>query len=466
MSESRPTPCACDDWRFSRKALIRRGGAALVPIPAEALDGLEAFERSGGLNRRDLLAGGVGLMALCGSLAACGSDTSMRTVLDAAGAANASRPEAPILVSLYLDGGNDGLNTLVPLIDPRYRKLRGNLAISPDDVLPLRDAPEFGWHPALPGLAKLYAKGKVAVLPAVDYANPDLSHFNSAEYWQKGVVGHVPDPTGWLGRALDVIGDTSNPLQGISVQSRLDPALITARAPVASVYKPGDFNFGLDGVASEELTLAVMRDLAAATSDSVGMGAARKAYANAIGVRERLAALPGENGGKRRPRYPTTYLGGALRSLAQMLAAGFGTRVAAVVHDGGFDTHEDQPVHHAQLLGELDDALVAWQADLTRRGLADRVVTLIWSEFGRRPQSNESNGTDHGAGGLLLLVGNRVNGGIRSEFPGLKRLDENDNLRVTTEFRSVYATLLESWLGADPAAVLPGPLPPLLDLIR
>ncbi len=122
---------------------------------------------------------------------------------------------------------------------------------------------------------------------------------------------------------------------------------------------------------------------------------------------------------------------------------------------GGFDTPDDQPDEHADLLQDLGDGLLAWQADLAARGLAHRVLTLVWSEFGRRPQDNDSRGTDHGAGGLVMVVGDRANGGIRSEFPGLARLDEDRNLVVTTEFRTVYATLLESWLGVEAARVLP-----------
>ena len=143
-----------------------------------------------------------------------------------------------------------------------------------------------------------------------------------------------------------------------------------------------------------------------------------------------------------------------MRSLARMLAAGFGTRIAAVTSGGGFDTHENQLDDHPKLLRDVGDSLAAWQADLTARGLAGRVLTLVWSEFGRRPKDNDSNGTDHGAGGLVLVVGERANGGIRSEFPGLAKLDEYDNLRVTTEFRTLYASLLEGWLGVEAEQVL------------
>jgi uncharacterized protein (DUF1501 family) len=155
-----------------------------------------------------------------------------------------------------------------------------------------------------------------------------------------------------------------------------------------------------------------------------------------------------------------------MRNLARMLGAGFGTRVAAISAGGGYDTHEDQPETHRKLLEDLGGTLEAWQADLTARGLSGRVMTLVWSEFGRRPEDNDSNGTDHGAGGLVLVVGDRANGGIRSEFPGLSRLDGDDNLLVSTEFRTVYATLLEGWLGVEAARVLPGRTPGRLPLVR
>ena len=447
-------PRSCADWHVSRRALVNRG-CAVLPIPAGALDGLATFERAGGLNRREVLTGTVGLIAMCTSLGACaGNESAAQAALDAAGAAHADDPDAPVLVSLYLDGGNDGLNTLVPLADPRYRKLRSRIAISEGAAIVLGDAPEFGWHPSLPGLANLYEAGKVAVLPAVDYANPDLSHFNSAHYWRTGIVGHAADPSGWLGRTLDLIGTDDNPLQGISVQNSLDPVLLPAHAPVATVLVPSDFNFWMDGVSDEQVQLGLLRDLAADRSGGSAIRASRGALRSAITTCERLRPLA--DGSREGSTYPASDLGQSLQSLARMLSAGFGTRVAAVRHGGGFDSHEEQPEQHAKNLADLDEALVAWQADLERRGLADRVLTLVWSEFGRRPADNESNGTDHGAGGLVLVVGNRANGGIRSEFPGLARLDPLENLLVTTPFRDVYASLLEGWMGVDAGRVLPG----------
>jgi uncharacterized protein (DUF1501 family) len=443
-------PRGCSDWHGTRAAL--RGDAGrLVPIPERALDGLAAFERSGQLSRRDLLAGGIGLLVAANGI----PGLSTRGVLEAAAAQAAGAPDATVLVSLYLDGGNDGLNTLVPLSDPRYPQLRSRIGIDPAAALPLADAPGFGWHPSLGGLRELYDAGKVAVLPAVDYGHPDQSHFNSGGYWRSGIVGPAPDRTGWLGRTLDVIGTHDNPLQGIHVGWGQDPSLNGHRAPVATVSSPSDFGFYIPDVWDEKSFLPVYRRLSRARAKHPALAAVRSMYGNTIETHDRLAPLAKEDKPAPPPLpYPDTNLGKALGNLGRMLSAGFGTRVA-VVSNGGFDTHDAQAQAHSELLLDLGDSLHAWQADLDARGLSERVLTMVWSEFGRRPEDNDSGGTDHGAGGLLLLVGNRANGGIRSEFPGLARLDADDNLVVTTDFRSIYATLLEQWLGVEAARVLP-----------
>jgi uncharacterized protein (DUF1501 family) len=441
----------CRDHRATRRAFLGRA-SDVVPLPADALDGLEAFERSGGMTRRDLLERGVGLWI--GATALAGLST--RSVLEAARAQAADAPEATILVSLYLEGGNDGLNTLVPLADPLYRRLRTHVPIDAAAALPLSGTTDFGWHPSLAGLRGLYDAGKVAVLPAVDYSHPDQSHFNSVAYWRRGIVGPSFEPTGWLGRTLDAIGSADNPLQGISASYSPDPVLDARRAPTATVFDPSHFDLWIEGVWGGDF-LDAYRDATGGGTRSPAIAAARRAYANALAVRDRLAPLKVDDAHPLPPppvAYPDSTLGTGLRNLARMLAAGFGTRVAAL-SAGGYDTHDGQAGEHADLLTDLGDSLAAWQADLTARGLSSRVLTLVWSEFGRRPRDNDSGGTDHGAGGLVLVVGDRANGGIRSEFPGLARLDEDDNLLVTTEFRTVYASLLEGWLGVEARKVLP-----------
>ncbi|MGD9571073.1 MAG: DUF1501 domain-containing protein [Thermoleophilia bacterium] len=453
----------CRDHHATRRAFLGRA-TEVVPVPADALDGLAAFEKGGGMTRKDLLERGVGLWV--GATAVAGLST--RSLLEAASAQAQAAPDATILVSLYLDGGNDGLNTLVPLADPLYRQYRGRLGIAPEATLPVTGSPEFGWHPSLGGLKALYDAGKVAVLPSVDFANADQSHFNSVAYWRRGIVGPSFEITGWLGRTLDAVGVADNPLQGISVSWSPDPLLTSRRAATATVYDPGGFDFWIEGVWGGDGFVQAYREASAGRTSSPALAAARRTYENTFRVREQLRPLKVDEANPLPPTpmpYPDTNLGTGLANLARMLAAGFGTRVAAL-SIGGFDTHDDQPEDHAELLTDLGNSLQAWQADLSARGLAHRVLTLVWSEFGRRPADNESNGTDHGAGGLVMVVGDRANGGIRSEFPGLARLDEDDNLLVTTEFRTVYASLLEQWLGVEAGRILPKIDPARLALVR
>ncbi len=442
----------CRDHQATRRAFLGHT-AEVVPVPADALDGLSAFEADGGMTRRDLLERGIGLWVGATALGAL----STRSVLEAASAQAQAAPDATILVSLYLDGGNDGLNTLVPLADPLYRTYRSRLGIAPETTLALPGVPEFGWHPSLAGLKALYDQGKVAVMPSVDFANPDQSHFNSVAYWRRGIVGPSFETTGWLGRTLDAVGTTDNPLQGISVSWSPDPVLQSRRAATATVFDPSSFDFHIQGVWGGDGFVRAYREASRGATGSPALAAARRSYANAFTVRDRLAPLKVTDENPLPPTplaYPDSRLGDGLRNLARMLGAGFGTRIAAL-SIGGFDTHDTQATDHADLLTDLGDSLNAWQADLTARGLSHRVLTLVWSEFGRRPEDNESQGTDHGAGGLVMLVGDRANGGIRTEWPGLGRLDEDDNLLVTTEFRTVYASLLEQWLGVEAGRVLP-----------
>jgi uncharacterized protein (DUF1501 family) len=448
-----PRSCGCDDLRVSRRALLGAASDNILALPEHLLDGgpTAALESSRGITRKRMLVGAGGLAFAVAAMPKFG----VKGVFEAAAAQAAEDPNGRILVSIYLEGGNDGLNTLVPIGDPRYRQLRARIGIDPATVLPIPGHPEFGWHPSLTGLQSLYDAGKVAVLPAVDYANPDQSHFNSAIFWRTGVVGQTFDRSGWLGRTIDVLGGSENPLQAISMGWNLDPILQSRTAPVATVFDPGGFGFYIPDVWSDEAALGPYRG-ATSGAKSKARKAAQGAYRGAIGVFDRLAPLraQGDPPAVAVP-YPDEHLGRGLRNLARMLGSGFGTRLATISH-GGFDTHDQQPTEHAQLLTTLGDSLKAWQADLDARGLSDRVMTLVWSEFGRRAEDNDSLGTDHGAGGCVLLVGNHANGGIQTEFPGLTDLDPDGNLKVTTEFRHLYATLLEGWLGVPADRILPG----------
>lgn len=428
-----------------------------LPLPDEVLDngpGVAAslFERDG-ITRRQALAGAGGLAIAAAAMPKFGA-TGM---FEAAQAQAADNPNAHILVSIYCDGGNDGLNTLVPVQDTLYASKRSRVGIDPNVALPLAGpnaTDQFRWHPSLTGLAELYDAGKVAVLPAVDYTPSDQSHFNSQIFWRTGVVGITSDQSGWMGRLVDRIGVANNPLQAISIGWGLDPMLLSRAKPVATVFDPASFQLGIPDVWSVKSALTPYRGSVSGARNRARRSA-QAAMRNAIGVYDRLGPLRAQQTPPPTPRpYPDTNLGKGLRHLARMLGAGLGTRLAAV-SQSGYDTHIDQPTRHGELLQDLGNSLAAWQADLDARGLSNRVTTMVWSEFGRRVEDNDSNGTDHGAGGLVVLVGNHVRGGIRSEFPGLSRLDEDGNLRVTTQFRTLYSSVLEGWMGVDAGAVLP-----------
>ncbi len=461
MSEN---PRGCSDWHHSRRELVGRMADAIIPMPGEPLDegGSALAQDARGITRRKALVGAGGLAVACSVLPKFGA----RGLFEAATAQAASDPNHRILVSVYLDGGNDGLNTLIPLADPQYRTYRSRIGISGSEALPVSGT-SFGWHPSLGGIKQLHDQGKVAVLPAVDYANPDLSHFNSQIFWRTGVAGPTLDPTGWLGRAIDHIGNTENPLQAISMGWGLDPILLSRKAPVATVFNPADFGFSIPDVWSTDTALRPYRG-AVRGAKSSARRSAQRAFRGAIRVYDALGGLRAE--GKNPPPPPVAYpenvrVGQGLRNLARILGAGLGTRIATVTQSG-YDTHDRQTETHPALLKGLSDSLLAWQADLDARGLSDRVLTVVWSEFGRRVKDNESNGTDHGAGGLVLVIGNRANGGIQSEFPGLSRLDRQGNLLVTTEFRNLYASLLEQWLGVPGPTIIRGVDPRRIQLVR
>ena len=456
MSDHHTHHSGCSDWYSTRRAALARAVDQIVPIPDEALtEGPEAAAKifAGGVTRRQALAGAGGLALATALMPKFGG----REIFEAAQAQAAGNPAANILVLIYLDGGNDGLNTLIPWNDPQYHTKRSRIGIADGAGLPLGGpAPDanFHWHPALTGLRDLYDAGKVAVLPSVDYTPTDQSHFNSQIYWRTGIVGQSYERSGWLGRTIDRIGVTNNPLQAVSVGWGLDPVLLSRSKPVATVFDPADFAMYIPGVWDPKEGLSPYRGMVSGARTRARRSA-QGAMRNAISVYDRLGGL---RAAPRLPEDPTPYsndyLGKGLRNVARMLGAGLGTRIVTVSHSG-FDTHINQTSTHPELLTSLGNSLKAFQDDLTAKGLSDHVMTMVWSEFGRRVEDNDSNGTDHGAGGLMLLVGDHARAGIRTEFPGLSVLDGNDNLRVTTQFRTVYATILEDWLGVPAGAILP-----------
>jgi uncharacterized protein (DUF1501 family) len=425
-----------------------------MPIPAGA--GLD--------RRRFLLAAAGGLVSVYGAgrlgLGLGGQALSQGV----AQAATVQGSSSPILVSIFLAGGVDALSVLAPTEDPTYRALRPSLAVSPGQGIPFAEDPRLSWGPAAAGFASLHSAGKLTVFPGIGYADPDMSHFTSRHYWEVGAAD-TRLVTGWLGRYLDQVGTATNPLQGLSMDSQMNPTLATAVNPVAAIDLPENFSLWLRNVWGDVFTQTL--DAASALGDA-HRGSHDPAIAQVAGaasevgvVRRALAPFRAADG---KPAYtvPVTYPASAksdfpqrLAGLAAMIQAGLPLRCVALTPETQFDTHASQSDTFTPGLTLIADAIAAFQADLEARGIADRVLVHVWSEFGRRAQENGGLGTDHGAAGVGMLIGTRATGTMVGEWPALTSLDANGNQKENVDFRGVYCSLLEQWFDHDAASVIP-----------
>jgi uncharacterized protein (DUF1501 family) len=443
----------------TRSDLMRRGVAS-------AGRGLPAIEpgmpmpAGTGLDRRSFLARSLG-MAIAVYGGASLSPEAFEAGIAAAQAAGTAKNK--VLVNVFLDGGADSLSMLFPAEDPLYRKLRPKLALGPAQGVAFAEDPRLRWHPALTPLATLHAEGKVTVMPGIGYADPNQSHFTSRHFWE---VGGLEERlvTGWMGRYLDRYGAPDNPLQGLALDWGLQPSLAAKKVPVASIDGPDRFDFwtrGVWGDVQERLLDAIGLLGRIPTRSDPGLEQATDAARQTAQLYRQLAPFRSKDGESKGFGSPVHYPGGddafprRLAGVAAMLAAGLPLRCIAITAPGAYDTHDSQPGDLAEGLKLTADSLLAFQRDLEARGLSGRVLVHVWSEFGRRAEENASNGTDHGAAGAGFLIGTRASGTMVGEFPGLDKLDRDGNLRATTDFRGLYAALIEDWLGGDAAAVLP-----------
>jgi uncharacterized protein (DUF1501 family) len=347
--------------------------------------------------------------------------------------------ENRVLVVVQLDGGNDALNTVVPYADPNYEKLRPKLRIETKDLLKVSNT--LGLHPALKPLDGLVQAGHCAVVLGVGYPNPNRSHFESMAIWHTARLdAKERKDYGWIGRALDPKAGTAllvgqavpGALRGrrssaVALQ-RIEDMLLTA--PIPAMDKNGS-------AASEGLQAFVRRQAVDAH-----LAANKLAHLSA-----------GQEGG----RYPATGLAERLKLIARLMKSNLGTRIFYTIQSG-YDTHASQTFTHASLLSEFAGAVVAFFDDLKGAKLADRVTLLAFSEFGRTIQENDSAGTDHGTAGAVFLAGPGVHGGAVGTMPSLTDLVKGEP-KMTTDFRQVYASVLEDWLGLAAQDVLGGSFP-------
>ena len=445
----RPSACHCAD--YSRGQLLRRAAA-------RAGDGLPAVEpgmplpAGSGLSRRSFLLRSAGL-----ALSVYGAGLLRPQAFEEGIAGAAAGPPGQVLVSVFLDGGADSLSMLFPAGDADYLHLRPTLALAADSGVPFAEDERLRWHPALEPLERLHGEGKVTTLPAVGYTHVDQSHFTSRHYWEVGATS-TQLTTGWLGRFLDHTGTEDNPLQGLSLDGQLQPALATGQVPVAAIEGPTDYTLSTDHVWGqvEDRMLATLEALGAPRGPDPALAKAGSTIVQSTRLREQLLPFGGFTSPVPYPDGDGDQFPRRLAGLAAMLAAGLPLRCVTVRAPGLYDTHAAEPDALDSGLRLTAATLAAFQRDLEARGLADRVLVHIWSEFGRRAEENASRGTDHGAAGTGLLIGARLRGKMIGEFPGLASgLDEQGNLRATSDFRGLYCALLEQWLGIDAAAVIP-----------
>jgi uncharacterized protein (DUF1501 family) len=491
-----PEPGAAGDVHALRCADCARADSAdpdahpvdVVPIPADALVGFpDGVPQTKGTDRRQFLRNGViGFASVYAAHA-----LNWTSIFEAAVAEAAAGPQNQ-LVMLYLNGGMDGLNCIVPGSTANFGAYRtARPTLFRDLAVPSTPtrvgstvAPGTGGELAFAnpmvsgagnngdtkGLDTLWGDGSggagsdLAYLPGMHFLPANGSHFEATDFIFAGALQKMG--TGWLGRWLDLYGSTTNPLQAISIGSSLSKTIRSASAPVCSVPTSfQNFGFTVNGVSSSQANInAEVGRLAAVPGTTAGIQRSRSVFGTTVNVSTQLT------GGSVTAPDPTGYpasssLSDRLRTAAALLQANLGVKVVTIDW-GSFDTHGEQASTMDPQISTLSRALAAFKDDLTRRGIEQRVITVVFTEFGRRVGENGTVGTadvgtDHGAGGPCFVMGSSVRGGMASNHPSVTSL-MNGNLGVTTDFRTVWQSIISDWLGGDPTRVLPGgPFPAL-----
>jgi uncharacterized protein (DUF1501 family) len=350
-----------------------------------------------------------------------------------------------VLVVIQLAGGNDGLNTLIPFQDDAYYKARPKLAVVKAKALKLTD--EYAMHPETGELRKLYDDGLLGVVSNVGYPNPNRSHFRATEIWETGVPEKA-QLTGWVGRYFDAeCQGVASPMLGLQLGEKPAMTFAHPKGRAVTLTNPSLFRWeeGTTGKAMDRLNRV-------RKTDNDQLDFLQRTANDTLTLSRKIQGALKET--KTTTEYAPFNFSQSLKVVAQMIAAEVPTRVYYVTL-GGFDTHTTQAGRHAGLLQELSQGVGSFVADLKAMGHLDRTLVMTFSEFGRRVAENEQQGTDHGTANVMFLAGGKVKAGIHGGLPDLADLDDGD-LKFKTDFRSVYATVLKGWFGADARKVLGG----------
>jgi len=400
-------------------------------------------------NRRDFIARGLYGLGLGAGLPFLLNRTSAALAAQALQGTSVERHPNRILVVIELSGGNDGLNTVVPFGDAAYYRARPKLGIPEREVIRIADG--FGFHPSMVGFERLYKDGSLAVVHGCGYDHPSLSHFSSMGYWHTGVP-NGGESLGWLGRVAD---QTLDPRQRNQIVNLGTSQSLAVRSRDHSPLVFDDpARFRREGTDAEKQALTELSQSRSTSNSTLEFLAstAHNAAESSDFVRRAASAYRtpvdyGQSGG----------LGGNLQRVAALIAAEMPTRLYYVTYQGNnFDTHVQQADLHSRLLMYTADAVRGFIDDVKRLGRGDDVAVMIFTEFGRRVEENGSLGTDHGTATPMFIVGKGVKGGLYGRHASLTDLDDG-NLKMTTDFRRVYATMIDEWLGChETPAILKG----------
>ena len=366
-----------------------------------------------------------------------------------------TRKKDPVLVVIQLSGGNDFMNTLVPFTSGIYHDARPLVRIPEDKALPISDTLAF--HPSAAHMKKMFEDGKVAVVQGIGYENSSRSHFRAMDIWHTCEPNRIATE-GWLAKVVrEFDPQGTNPLTAVSFGRGLPRALA---APGVTATSVGDLdNYGLmtpiQAMEERAEDLEIFRRMyTPAVGSGLVMDYLSQTGRDVITGAERLKEAPSQY--RSSVEYANNPIAKSLRDVARVHTAGLGTRIFYTNH-GGYDHHAQEVPTHARLLAELSGAVSDFMHDLREHDAADEVMILVFTEFGRRIKDNGS-GTDHGSGGGAFLIGDRVVGGLYSEYPSLEpsQLLNGEDLRHTFDFRGLYGTVLKQWLDVDPEPIVGG----------